>query len=77
MAARKLKLMAGGTVRLKHDLTTRGNRTFRAGLVMSVNNTTGGITLSVRFRGRRFWITLEKKRVEYYVEVLTEPPPAE
>lgn len=68
----KLKPVKGAKVRLLRDVTTRGNRKFRKGLVMTVSGTHGEFFLSVSFRYRHFYLSLKKKDTGYF-EVISVP----
>lgn len=70
----KLKPVKGARVRLLHDITTRGGRKFRAGVVMRVTWTHGGIGLTVRVRARWHFLTLRKKE-SYLFEIVSVPDP--
>jgi hypothetical protein len=58
-----VKVVPGCKVKLLHDITTRGNRKFRAGVVMTVDSTDGGIWLSVRVRSEEYSLRMLKKEV--------------
>lgn len=69
-----MKVVPGCKVKLLRDITTRVGRTFRAGVVMTVDSVGGGVYLSVRVRSENHWVHLLKKEVNRYsFEVVFTP----
>lgn len=73
MARAKLKPVDGARVRLLKDVTTRGGRKFRAGLMMTIRNSYGEFYLVVWVRGTRHALKLEKQHYQQYFEVVSVP----
>ena len=59
--ARTTRFTKGSRVRLLHDITTRGGRTFRKGLAMTVTYDHREVRLSVCVRAKWHFLTLRKK----------------
>ena len=68
-----MKVVPGCKVKLLHDITTRGNCKFRAGVVMKVSSIDGGFWLSVRVRTKVHTLRLLKKDYPYYFTVVSYP----
>lgn len=75
--AAKPKPVRGCKVRLNHDITTRGNRKFRAGVVMTLGGTAGEFGLHVTVRAKRYHLTLKKKDYPRAFTVIWCPPETE
>lgn len=72
--AAKPKPVKGCKVRLLHDITTRGGRTFRAGVVMTLQHTHGEYHLRVVVRAKHHYLTLKKRDYPRAFSVVWSPP---
>ena len=70
MSERSLKAEPGAVIRLIRDFYTRGGVTFRAGLVMRIDYADRGWHCSVKVRGRRRRICVQKNHARFYFEVI-------
>lgn len=70
----KLKPEVGAKVRLILDFTTRGNKKYRAGLVMRIDYGDREWVCGVWVRGDHHIIRVPKKYADSYFEVI-EPAP--
>jgi hypothetical protein len=60
----------GAKVRLLHDFKTRGNKTYRKGLVMQIGTTHGEYVLYVWVRCKKHWIRVKKNQAKWTFEVI-------
>lgn len=69
--------VTGATVRLLHDITTRGRKKYRAGLKMKIASHHGEYLLKVWVRNKPHFIRLAKKYAHRDFEVIAAAPKKE
>jgi predicted small integral membrane protein len=76
VATKRAEYVRGTRVRLLRDVTTRGERTFRAGVVLTLSAAdTRTAWLTVVVRTRCFTLRLDKADYRRTCEVVWVPPP--
>lgn len=71
--ARTLKITRGAKVKLLRDIKTRGGRTFRAGVVMTVDSIAGCYLLGVNVRAKGYNLQIQKKEARFLLELVNAP----